>query len=149
MTRERPGEPPSVAIPGLEGLALDHVAIAVPTLEQAGPYLALGLRPDGPDEVVAGQGVRVRLLRGDGAAIELLAPLAEDTPVARFLERRGPGLHHLAFRVADLEGEIARLRSLGATFIDAEPRPGRGGSRVAFLHPRWTGGVLVELVAHP
>jgi len=149
MTRPRAGEPMPVAIPGLEGLALDHVAIAVPSFEEAGPYLALGLHPEGPDEVVAGQGVRVRLLRAGGAAIELLAPLADDTPVGRFLERRGPGLHHLAFRVADLEAEIARLRSLGARFIDAGPRPGRGGSRVAFLHPRWTGGVLVELVAHP
>jgi len=137
------------AIPGLEGLALDHVAIAVPSLEAAGWCLDLGLRPDGPDETVAGQGVRVRLLRAGDAAIELLAPLADDTPVGRFLERRGPGLHHLAFRVADLEAEIARLRSLGARFIDAGPRPGRGGSRVAFLHPSWTGGVLVELVAHP
>jgi methylmalonyl-CoA/ethylmalonyl-CoA epimerase len=137
------------AIPGLEGLPLDHVAIAVPSFEEAGAYLALGLCPEGPDEVVAGQGVRVRSLRAGGAAIELLAPLADDTPVGRFLARRGPGLHHLAFRVADLDAEIARLRSLGARFIDAEPRPGRGGSRVAFLHPRWTGGVLVELVARP
>ena len=143
------GEPTPAAIPGLEGLALDHVAIAVPSFEAAGPYLALGLRAEGADEVVADQGVRVRLLRAGGAAIELLAPLAADTPVARFLERRGPGLHHLAFRVDDLDAEIARLRSLGAIFVDDEPRPGRGGSRVAFLHPRWTGGVLVELVAHP
>ncbi len=155
MTHDRagvgspPGDPTPVSIPGLEGLALDHVAIAVPSFEEAGPYLALGLRPEGPDEVVAGQGVRVRLLRAGGAAIELLAPLAADTPVARFLERRGPGLHHLAFRVADLDAEVARLRSLGASFVDPEPRAGRGGSRVAFLHPRWTGGVLVELVAHP
>jgi methylmalonyl-CoA/ethylmalonyl-CoA epimerase len=136
-------------IPGLEGLALDHVAIAVPSFDAEGPYLALGLHPEGPDEVVAAQGVRVRLLRAGGAAIELLAPLADDGPVARFLERRGPGLHHLAFRVADLDAEIARLRALGAVFVDPEPRPGRGGSRVVFLHPRWAGGVLVELVAHP
>ena len=143
MTPDRP------PIPGLEGLALDHVAIAVPTFEAAGPYLALGLRAEGPDEVVAGQGVAVRLLRAGDTVIELLAPLGADTPVARFLDRRGPGLHHLAFRVGDLDAEIARLQEQGARFIDPEPRPGRGGSRVVFLHPRWTGGVLVELVAHP
>ncbi len=137
------------AIPGLEGLALDHVAIAVPSFEAAGPYLALGLRTEGPDEVVAGQGVTVRLLRAGNAVIELLAPLGADTPVARFLDRRGPGLHHLAFRVGDLEAEISRLQALGARFVDPEPRPGLGGSRVVFLHPRWTGGVLVELVARP
>lgn len=137
------------AIPGLEGLPLDHVAIAVPSFEAAGPYLALGLRTEGPDEVVAGQGVAVRLLRAGDTVIELLAPLGADTPVARFLDRRGPGLHHLAFRVGDLEAEIGRLQALGARFVDPEPRPGRGGSRVVFLHPRWTGGVLVELVAHP
>jgi methylmalonyl-CoA/ethylmalonyl-CoA epimerase len=140
---------PRPPIPGLEGLALDHVAIAVPSFEAAGPYLALGLRTEGPDEVVASQGVAVRVLRMGDTVIELLAPLGADTPVARFLDRRGPGLHHLAFRAGDLAAEIARLQALGARFVDPEPRPGRGGSRVVFLHPRWTGGVLVELVAHP
>jgi methylmalonyl-CoA/ethylmalonyl-CoA epimerase len=134
---------------GLEGRRLDHVAIAVPSFDRATAYEVLGAAADGPDERVEGQGVVVRLLRWGDAAIELLVPTAPSSPVARFLERRGPGLHHVAFAVDDLAAEVARLTAAGATFVDPEPRPGRGGSRVVFLHPRWTGGVLVELVAHP
>jgi methylmalonyl-CoA/ethylmalonyl-CoA epimerase len=137
------------APPGLEGRRLDHVAIAVASLAEAGAYAALGWAAAGPDETVPGQDVVVRLLRGSGVDIELLAPLSPDGPVGRFLARRGPGLHHLAFAVDDLGVEVERLRALGARFVDPTPRSGRGGSRVVFLHPTWTGGVLVELVAHP
>lgn len=146
-----PGAPDlgGAAAGALVGLPLDHVAIALPSLAHAAPYLALGLAADGPDEVVASQGVIVRLLRAGDVALELLAPIDTDGPVARFLARRGPGLHHLAFRAADLDAEIRRLSALGASFVDPAPRPGRGGSRVVFLHPGWTGGVLVELVSHP
>lgn len=144
----RPASESDPVATALAGLALDHVGIAVPTLEQAAPYLALGLRPSGPDEVVAGQGVVVRLLRAGDAAVELLAPLDDDGPVARFLRRRGPGLHHVAFRVAELATEVARLQAAGAELVDPTPRPGRGGHLVVFLHPRWTGGALVELVEH-
>jgi methylmalonyl-CoA/ethylmalonyl-CoA epimerase len=134
--------------PGLEERPLDHVAVAVASLDAAGPYAALGWVADGPDEAVPAQGVVVRLLRGRDFAIELLAPTSADTPVGRFLTRRGPGLHHLAFAVDDVGAEVERLRALGATFIDPTPRAGRGGSRVVFLHPGWAGGVLVELVEH-
>lgn len=148
--RPAAGTGPSSAAAAWADRPLDHVAIAVTSLADGAVYTALGWRPDGPDEVVTDQGVTVRLLRGGaGPALELLTPLAPDTPVGRFLARRGPGLHHVAFRVADLEAEIARLAALGAVFVAPSPRAGRGGSRVAFLHPRWTGGVLVELVAHP
>jgi methylmalonyl-CoA/ethylmalonyl-CoA epimerase len=133
---------------GLEGRRLDHVAIAVASFADAAAYLQLGAVADGPDERVDGQGVVVRLLRWGDAALELLVPTTPTSPVARFLERRGPGLHHVAFAVDDLVAEVARLTAAGATFVDPVPRPGRGGSRVVFLHPRWTGGVLVELVAH-
>lgn len=135
--------------PDLAGRPLDHVAIAVASLEEADAYAALGWTADGPDELVAGQGVRVRLLRGGpGPALELLEPVDAAGPVGRFLAQRGPGLHHLAFAVDDLDAEIARLHAAGARFVDPTPRPGRGGSRVVFLHPTWTGGVLVELVTH-
>jgi methylmalonyl-CoA/ethylmalonyl-CoA epimerase len=134
--------------PGLAGLRLDHVGIAVASLDAATPYAALGLAAVGPDEAVPAQGVVVRLLRGGEIAIELLAPTSPDTPVGRFLARRGPGLHHLAFAVADVDAEVERLHGLGAGFVDPTPRPGRGGSRVVFLHPSWTGGVLIELVEH-
>ena len=136
--------------PELAGLPLDHVGIAVADLADGDAYAALGWAPDGADGLVPAQGVRVRMLRGGpGPALELLAPLADagdDAPIARFLARRGPGLHHVAFAVPDLDAAMARLLAGGAPFIDASPRPGFGGHRVAFLHPRWTGGVLVELV---
>ena len=128
------------------GWPIDHVGIAVPDLEAgATPWLALGL-PVEEDEEVPSQGVVVRLLRAGDGFVELLAPLRTDTPVGRFLASRGPGLHHVAFRVGDVAAELARLRGEGARLIDETPRPGRGGSRVAFLHPRWAGGTLIELV---
>ncbi len=129
---------------------LDHVAILTPSLDEgSAPYLALGLHPEGEDELVASQGVKVRAFQLGDTLIELLEPQDVASPVAAFLEKRGPGLHHIAFRVADLEAEIERLSALGARFLNTEPRPGRAGSRVAFLHPKWGGGTLIELVEHP
>lgn len=133
----------------LAGLPLDHVAIAVRDLDAAtGPYLLLGLAAEGDDETVGGQGVTVRALRGGTALVELLAPTSEASPIARFLERRGPGLHHIALRVHDLDAEIVRLLAEGVPLLDEQPRPGRAGSRVAFVHPSFADGVLIELVEH-
>ncbi|MDB5046887.1 MAG: methylmalonyl-CoA epimerase [Deinococcus sp.] len=133
-----------------EHLTLDHVAIATPDLEEGSqPYLALGLLPEGPDEEVTSQGVRVRAFVAGQTLIELLAPTREDSPVAAFLARRGAGLHHTAYRVADLDSEMARLKALGARFLQETPTPGRAGTRVAFLHPKWGAGTLIELVQHP
>lgn len=141
---------PGAVHPLLPGASLDHVGVAVPRLDAgAAPFLLLGLAPAGADEPVAGQKVIVRTLRAGDVLLELLAPTHDDSPVARFLARRGPGLHHLAFRVNDLDAEIARLQRDGAEFVDTTPRPGVHGTRVAFLHPRFGGGVLVELVEHP
>ncbi|GAA5336087.1 MULTISPECIES: methylmalonyl-CoA epimerase [Thermus] len=128
-------------------MRLHHVGIAVEDLEKAkGRYLLLGYRVVAEGEVPA-QGVRVALLRGEGEALlELLAPLGPETPVGRFLAKRGPGLHHLAFATPDIEGELARLKAAGAKLIDEAPRPGFGGHRVAFLHPSFGLGVLWELV---
>ncbi|HKI57007.1 MAG TPA: methylmalonyl-CoA epimerase [Trueperaceae bacterium] len=128
-------------------LALDHVAIAVEDLDAAGAaYATLGLQPAGADETVADQGVRVRALSLGDTVLELMTPLGPGGPVARFLERRGPGLHHIALRVADLDTLLARLQGQGARLIDTRPRAGRAGSRIAFVHPAFTGGVLIELV---
>lgn len=133
--------------PGLEDLALDHVAVAVADLDAAAAaYRALGLGPAGDDERIPDQGVCVRALSTGCAMLELMAPLGPEGPVARFLERRGPGLHHIALRVDGLDALLARLQRDGAPLIDDRPRPGRGGSRIAFVHPSFTGGVLVELV---
>lgn len=139
---------PDRALPdGLAGLPLDHVAIAVDDLDTATePYRLLGLGVVGDDEEVPGQGVRVRLLRAGDVLVELLAPTTPGSPVRRFLERRGGGLHHIALRVADLSAAIARLQGEGARFVDPTPHDGRGGTRVAFLHPSFANGVLVELV---
>ncbi|MBB6099182.1 methylmalonyl-CoA/ethylmalonyl-CoA epimerase [Deinobacterium chartae] len=134
----------------MHGLPIDHVAIAASDLEAASlPYLALGLSPEGPDEEVESQGVRVRAFQAGDSLIELLQPTRPDSPVAQFLERRGPGLHHIALRVDDLEVQMRRLEAEGARLLNPEPRPGRAGTRVAFLHPKWGQGTLIELVEHP
>ncbi|GGO18532.1 VOC family protein [Deinococcus humi] len=128
---------------------LDHVAIATPDLDIGStPYLALGLHPEGPDEDVNGQGVRVRAFMVGETLIELLMPTRPDSPIAAYLEKRGPGLHHTAYRVADLDAEMTRLRAEGARFLSDAPAPGRAGTRVAFLHPKWGAGTLIELVEH-
>ena len=133
----------------LSGLPLDHIGIAVHSLDKASaPYALLGLPQVEADEVVASQHVRVRALRMGEGLLELLEPTSPESPIARFLEKRGPGLHHVALRVADLSTEIARLTESGAHFIDPAPRPGRSNTRVVFLHPKWAGGVLLELVEH-
>jgi methylmalonyl-CoA/ethylmalonyl-CoA epimerase len=128
---------------------IDHIGIAVPDLEAGSAvYIAIGLTALEPDEEVASQKVMVRAFQAGSSLIELLAPTAPDSPIAVFLEKRGPGLHHVALRVDGLEAEIERLEALGAVFINREPRPGRAGTRVVFLHPKWSGGVLIELVEH-
>lgn len=123
--------------------SLDHVAVAVPSLEQAVATLGrlVGATPT-PIEELPAQGVRVCFL----GALELLEPLGPDTTVGRFLQKRGAGLHHVAWRVPDLEKTLSRLQNEGFELIDAAPRPGARGHQVAFLQPRSTGGLLVELV---
>jgi methylmalonyl-CoA/ethylmalonyl-CoA epimerase len=130
-----------------DGLPLDHVAIAVESIDDVLPALeavtgARGSRP----ERVEGQGVEVCFLGTGFGKIELVRPLGPDSPVARFLTRRGTGLHHIAYRVADIDATLQRLATGGMELIDRVPRPGAHGHRVAFIHPRSTGGVLVELV---
>lgn len=124
---------------------LDHVAIAVPSLSEACRLFELlsGDSCSSP-ETLESQGVRVAFC----GAIELLEPLDPDTTVGRFLQRRGTGLHHIAYRSENLVADLAKLSASGVDLIDTEPRPGAGGHLVAFLHPRSTGGVLVELVQH-
>jgi methylmalonyl-CoA/ethylmalonyl-CoA epimerase len=130
-------------------LPLDHVGVAVPSLEEATAILVPLLGADAsPPETVLGHGVRVQFLGAGPARLELLEPTGPDSPIARHLERRGPGVHHLAYRVADLEATLRRLESDGVRLVDRTPRPGAGGHMVAFLHPRSAGGVLIELVQH-
>jgi methylmalonyl-CoA epimerase len=134
--------------------AIDHIGIAVSSLADAlGFYRdALGLEVEIPEEVPS-QRVRAHFVQGDGAgaggpapvALELLEATADDSPIAKYLARRGPGLHHIAFRVPDIVAALAHLKERGVRLIDETPRPGAHGSLVAFIHPSSTHGVLVEL----
>ena len=126
-------------------LPLDHVAIAVPSIDEAGRlFEVVSGEPCSPPEVLEAQGVRVAFV----GAIELLEPLGSDTTVGRFLARRGSALHHVAYRTDDIVAELARLESAGFELIDRAPRPGANGHLVAFVHPSSTGGILTELVQH-
>jgi methylmalonyl-CoA/ethylmalonyl-CoA epimerase len=126
---------------------IDHVGVAVeridPALELYRDTMQMRLAHR---EVVADQGVEAALLDVGEGHVELLAPLDADTPVGRFLASRGPGLHHVAYQVTDIDRTLAALKQAGLQLIDAQPRTGIRGSRVAFLHPRATGGVLSEIV---
>lgn len=128
-------------------LHLDHVAVAVQSIARLQPLFEslMGGASSAPERVEA-QGVEVVFI-GEGAGrLELLEPTRPDSAIAKFLEKRGQGLHHIAYRVPDIEAALARLSADGIELIDRVPRPGAGGHLVAFLHPRSTGGVLVELV---
>jgi methylmalonyl-CoA/ethylmalonyl-CoA epimerase len=123
------------------GVATDDLAATVSRYRRL-----LGARVD-HEAVVVDQGVRaVSLAMPEGPAVELLAPTGPDTPVGRFLERRGPGMHHVGYLTDDLLGELARLEGEGAELVDATPRSGLFGLQVAFLHPGTLHGVLTELV---
>jgi methylmalonyl-CoA epimerase len=129
---------------------LHHVAIAVTSLAEARTLYegALGMRAL-PVEFVAGQKVNVLVLFSDAQRIELVEPAAEDSPITNFLAKRGPGIHHLAWRVDDCAQAIALLKKAGLKLIDEAPKPGSHGTKVAFVHPKSTGGVLMELVEDP
>jgi methylmalonyl-CoA epimerase len=126
---------------------IDHIGVAVEDLDSAIEVYRSGLAmPLVHREVVEEQGVEAVLLDVGPSHVELLAPLRPDTPVGKFLERRGPGLHHVAYRVASIEDTLDALRAAGMRLIDEQPRTGIRGSRVAFVHPASTGGVLTEIV---
>jgi methylmalonyl-CoA/ethylmalonyl-CoA epimerase len=127
-------------------LRLDHIAVAVQNLDEA---LAFYKEKFGLDcleiEVVEEQGVRVAKLDLGNTHLELLEPLSADTPVGKFISQKGSGLHHICVGVADIEEELKNLKSHGARLIDETPRLGASGARIAFVHPKATGGVLLEL----
>jgi len=131
-------------------LSLDHIAIAVDDLQAAIRRFAddLGLELAGTEDVEAAR-TSTAFLPVSGTRIELVHPLRGEGPIALHLEKRGPGLHHLCFRVDDVEAEMERLRGLGYRFTTDAPTPGAHGAKVAFVHPRSTGGVLIELAEYP
>ena len=126
---------------------IDHVGIAVDDLDRAlALYEGTFGMPVAHRETVDEQGVEAVLLDVGDCHVELLRPLGPETPVGKFLERKGPGLHHVAYRVADIDAALAELKGEGVELIDAEPRTGIRQSRVAFVHPKATGSVLTEIV---
>jgi methylmalonyl-CoA/ethylmalonyl-CoA epimerase len=129
---------------------LDHVAIVVRDLEESIRLWrdALGLELEAVEEVPE-QEVRTAIFGKGLGRVELISPTTADSGVAKFLEKRGEGLHHVCIEVEDIEAAMASLRKAGAPLIDAEPRPGAGGARVAFVHPKGMRGVLTELRQGP
>lgn len=130
-------------------MIIDHIGIATRQLEEATAVWrdALGLELDSTEQV-ADQGVRIAMLPIGETHIELLEPLTNDSPVGKFLQKRGPGIHHIAIRVDDVQAALAQLKKKGARLIDQTPRVGARGCLVAFIHPSSTNGVLLELVQH-
>jgi methylmalonyl-CoA/ethylmalonyl-CoA epimerase len=147
-TAKRAARPPG----GVAILGVDQIAVALPSVDDANRIYEriLGLKAT-HTETVADQGVKTRFFPVPGGitTVEALEATAPDTPVGRFLASRGPGVHHIAFRTDDLEGELARLKALGVRLIDEKPRLGAEGKRIAFIHPKETGGVLIELCEVP
>jgi methylmalonyl-CoA/ethylmalonyl-CoA epimerase len=124
---------------------LEHIGIAVRSLDEALPvWRALGLEEAGREEV-AGQKVRTAFLPAGEPSIELMEPTADDSPIAGFLARRGPGIHHLCFAVDDIEKMLDELARAGYRLVHRAPVPGARGKKVAFLHPEAGHGVLIEL----
>src|SRR5919198_1717609 len=126
---------------------IDHIGVATDDLDGAVALYedTLGM-PVAHRETVESQGVEAVLLDVGDGHVELLRPLGPDTPIGKYLESRGPGLHHVAYAVDDIDGVLSSLKDAGIELIDSEPRTGIRDSRVAFVHPRSTGGVLTEIV---
>ncbi|MBA3320822.1 MAG: methylmalonyl-CoA epimerase [Pyrinomonadaceae bacterium] len=130
-------------------MRIEHIGIATPRIDEALKFWrdALGLQVVDVEEV-AEQGVRVAMLPVGEPRVELLEPTSEASPIAKFLAKRGAGIHHIAVRVDDIRATLRRLQEQGARLIDESPRVGAGGCLVAFVHPSAAGGVLLELVEH-
>ena len=128
-------------------LNLDHVAVAVNDLDAALAEYERQYRIQSVHrEVIESQGVEEAMIAVGGSYIQLLQPLAEDTPVGKFLAKNGEGLHHVAYAVPDLDGALDHLRAEDVQLVDNEPRIGGGGKRIAFVHPKGLAGTLIELV---
>lgn len=131
-------------------MKLDHIGLATRQLDDGLAVWrdALGLEVDVMEEIPE-QGVRVAMLALGDTHVELLEPISPDSPVGKFLAKRGPGIHHLAVAVKDIHASLADLKKRGARLVDEKPRVGARGCLVAFIHPATTDGVLLELVQHP
>lgn len=128
-------------------MKIDHIGIATNGIDESSAFWRETLGVEVADtEEVNEQGVRVAMLAVGESRIELLEATSNESPITKFLEKRGPGIHHIALRVGDIRAALNKLKASGARLIDDTPRTGAGGCLVAFIHPATTGGVLVELV---
>jgi methylmalonyl-CoA/ethylmalonyl-CoA epimerase len=148
-----PHTPRSLPFAGKENGMLkkmDHVAIAVNSLEEAAKFYqnVMGLTLSGI-EVVTAQKTKVGFLKIGDVNIELVQPAEPDSPLVKFLESKGQGIHHICFEVDDVEAEVKKYLEKGATMVDQKPRPGAHNTKVAFVHPKSSGGVLIELNEFP
>ena len=126
-------------------LKIDHIGIAVESLAESSKlYELLGIKSTGTEEV-ADQKVKVAFFPVGDSEVELLESTASDGPIARYIEKNGEGMQHIALRVDDLDAALAELKAKGVRLIDEKPRYGAGGARIAFVHPKSTGGILLEL----
>jgi len=128
---------------------IDHIGIAVKSLAEATQVYehALGLKVSGYDEI-EDQGVRIAMLNIGESRIELLEPTGAESPIEKFMSKRGEGIHHIALDVDDIENALERLKAAGVSLVDSAPRRGAHNTRTAFIHPSSTHGVLLELVQH-
>ena len=136
-----------MSVPPRRGTRIAHIGIAVGALDEILPFYRdlLGM-PEVP--LADSDGARIAGLAAGESLVELLEPQSAESPIGRFLTKRGPGIHHVCFAVDDLEGTLDRCRAAGLRLIDETPRMGAEGKRIAFLHPASTAGVLVELTEH-
>lgn len=130
-------------------MIIEHIGIAVRSLEEATKTYeeSLGLEVEGIEKV-EDQGVRVAMLPIGESRIELLEPITPESPIEKFLAKRGPGIHHIAVRVDNIEESLEKMKLAGVKLIDESPRVGAGNKRIAFVHPSSTHGVMLELVEH-
>ena len=130
-----------------EKYSIAHIAVAVPGLKEAllSVEKVLGLKPE-PVEEVAEQKVRLQFVDIGGVRFEFLEPTSSDSPISKFIEKRGSGIHHLALYVSDLDQKLKELKAKGVPLLNESPQIGAGGCRVAFLHPKAMAGILVELI---
>ena len=130
-------------------MKIDHIAIAVKDLEKAVQEYKNAFAVDNVEfETVENEGVKVAILRLENGRIELMEPTNDSSPIKKFLDKRGPGLHHLALETNDIESEVSRMEGCGIQFL-GKIRPGSAGTKVTFIHPKSLQGVLAELCSHP
>ncbi len=134
----------------MKPVAIDHIGIAVESIDEALKFWerSLGIKCTGVEEV-AEQKVKTAFLPLGDTEVELLEATDPESPVAKFIEKKGEGIHHLAIRVENLEEALEKMKALGLRMIDEQPRYGAGGARIAFVHPKTAGGVLLELSERP